>query len=415
MSIEGSSLDLAGPEGPAGSTLMQQQQSDQQNNAAASSYMGNSSFFGDSPMMTSASMMDIQTRLSPPSSTSFLNMPLPETPTNTGNKMSMDAGVSLDHKLKRSAAVVTKLMNAERHIQNQREKRNDDSPGLPQQQQQSQQRLFAPLESNPHTNNMMRQQNPSTTQQQQPGPMTNMLRSARLSSSAGEEGFFDMSFAGNDFAYQFSPGEIVRSLGGAPIPESPLTQNLRMFPYSAGAYNPMGVGQTPSWQFPSHAATHLPPNHPLTTAYSTGSVGGDLSLPPSHLHHQKGKGMKRRGGGGRNTDSDDSDEDNNDNARPRKKKKTSKPVDPNEPKITSKHRGVCWYKRTKKWVVQTKVNGKRVHVGYFDDEEKAAEAYKNAVQGIQIKKALEAKKTLEDAAIASQDVSGGMHFDQLPH
>ncbi|KAH9256044.1 hypothetical protein BASA81_005820 [Batrachochytrium salamandrivorans] len=54
-----------------------------------------------------------------------------------------------------------------------------------------------------------------------------------------------------------------------------------------------------------------------------------------------------------------------------------------EAKITSKHRGVCWYKRTKKWVVQTKVNGKRVHVGYFDDEDKAAEAYRSTVAGIQ--------------------------------
>jgi hypothetical protein len=36
-------------------------------------------------------------------------------------------------------------------------------------------------------------------------------------------------------------------------------------------------------------------------------------------------------------------------------------------------------KRTKKWVVQTKVNGKRVHVGYFEDEEKAAQAYRDCL------------------------------------
>ena len=53
-----------------------------------------------------------------------------------------------------------------------------------------------------------------------------------------------------------------------------------------------------------------------------------------------------------------------------------------EPKITSKHRGVCWYRRTKKWVVQTKVNKKRVHVGYFSDEEEAAKAYLVAVANI---------------------------------
>ena len=57
---------------------------------------------------------------------------------------------------------------------------------------------------------------------------------------------------------------------------------------------------------------------------------------------------------------------------------------------------MCWYKRTKKWVVQTKVNGKRVHVGYFDDEEKAAEAYRNAVAGIQ--RALEVNKTASSSS-----------------
>jgi hypothetical protein len=130
-------------------------------------------------------------------------------------------------------------------------------------------------------------------------------------------------------------------------------------------------------------------------------MGGDLALPSSHASMGgKGRSAKRR------KDSD-SDADDMDDIRPKKKKKASKPVDPNEPKITSKHRGVCWYKRTKKWVVQTKVNGKRVHVGYFDDEEKAAEAYKNAVQGIQIKKALEAKKSMEDAAASGANVGSG--------
>jgi len=124
-------------------------------------------------------------------------------------------------------------------------------------------------------------------------------------------------------------------------------------------------------------------------------------LPSSHASMGgKGRSAKRR------KDSD-SDADHMDDIRPKKKKKASKPVDPNEPKITSKHRGVCWYKRTKKWVVQTKVNGKRVHVGYFDDEEKAAEAYKNAVQGIQIKKALEAKKSMEDAAASGANAGSG--------
>jgi hypothetical protein len=60
-------------------------------------------------------------------------------------------------------------------------------------------------------------------------------------------------------------------------------------------------------------------------------------------------------------------------------------VPPNPPRvrkraeITSRFRGVCWYKRTKKWVVQTKIAGKRVHVGYFDDEEQAHTAYLDTV------------------------------------
>jgi len=71
-------------------------------------------------------------------------------------------------------------------------------------------------------------------------------------------------------------------------------------------------------------------------------------------------------------------------ARPRAKapRAAAKPLSPDEPRITSKHRGVCWYRRTKKWVVQTKVNKKRVHIGYFSDEEEAARAYQLAVANI---------------------------------
>jgi hypothetical protein len=47
---------------------------------------------------------------------------------------------------------------------------------------------------------------------------------------------------------------------------------------------------------------------------------------------------------------------------------------------TSSYRGVCWYKRTKRWVVQIKVNGLRRHVGYFKDELTAAIAYDKALE-----------------------------------
>jgi hypothetical protein len=42
---------------------------------------------------------------------------------------------------------------------------------------------------------------------------------------------------------------------------------------------------------------------------------------------------------------------------------------------TSKYRGVSWHKRAMKWVVQIKVRGRTLHLGYFADEMKAARAY----------------------------------------
>ena len=48
-------------------------------------------------------------------------------------------------------------------------------------------------------------------------------------------------------------------------------------------------------------------------------------------------------------------------------------------KLTSKYRGVCWYKRTRRWVVQVKIKGVRIHIGYFLNEEDAAESYKRAI------------------------------------
>ncbi len=41
---------------------------------------------------------------------------------------------------------------------------------------------------------------------------------------------------------------------------------------------------------------------------------------------------------------------------------------------TSKHRGVSWVPTAGKWVAYCSVGGKRHHLGYFDDEEDAAEA-----------------------------------------
>lgn len=48
--------------------------------------------------------------------------------------------------------------------------------------------------------------------------------------------------------------------------------------------------------------------------------------------------------------------------------KTTKPK-------TSKFKGVCWCKAYKKWAVEIVRNGTNHHLGYFDTESKAAEAY----------------------------------------
>lgn len=45
---------------------------------------------------------------------------------------------------------------------------------------------------------------------------------------------------------------------------------------------------------------------------------------------------------------------------------------------SSKYKGVCWHKRKKKWSAEIMKNSKHYHIGYFNTEEKAAEAYNKA-------------------------------------
>jgi hypothetical protein len=140
------------------------------------------------------------------------------------------------------------------------------------------------------------------------------------------------------------------------------------------AFNPFGAaGMYGTPLFPSSFASQLPP----------------LPLPDMH-------------GGGMGGD------------RPPKKPRRAPPVErtpipakfvESEPRITSKHRGVCWYRRTKKWVVQTKVNKKRVHVGYFSDEEEAAKAYLIAVANINQKG--DVIKKIRELVKKSKGVPGG--------
>jgi hypothetical protein len=45
---------------------------------------------------------------------------------------------------------------------------------------------------------------------------------------------------------------------------------------------------------------------------------------------------------------------------------------------TSGYKGVSWNKACKKWLSQIKLEGKRIHLGYFDNVEEAAEAVRKA-------------------------------------
>jgi hypothetical protein len=47
---------------------------------------------------------------------------------------------------------------------------------------------------------------------------------------------------------------------------------------------------------------------------------------------------------------------------------------------TSGFKGVCWYARDSRWKAQIAVNGRNLHVGYFDKIEEAAAAYATAAE-----------------------------------
>ena len=49
----------------------------------------------------------------------------------------------------------------------------------------------------------------------------------------------------------------------------------------------------------------------------------------------------------------------------------------------SKYRGVSWNKQSKRWQVRIHANGKQKHLGYFEDETEAAEAYNRAAVKLQ--------------------------------
>lgn len=47
-------------------------------------------------------------------------------------------------------------------------------------------------------------------------------------------------------------------------------------------------------------------------------------------------------------------------------------------KGSSKYKGVCWHKASKKWKASITVNYKSIHLGYFSIEKDAAKAYNEA-------------------------------------
>ena len=49
---------------------------------------------------------------------------------------------------------------------------------------------------------------------------------------------------------------------------------------------------------------------------------------------------------------------------------------------SSKFIGVSWFKRDNKWKASIYINGKLIHLGYFDTEEEASKAYNNKLKEI---------------------------------
>jgi hypothetical protein len=54
---------------------------------------------------------------------------------------------------------------------------------------------------------------------------------------------------------------------------------------------------------------------------------------------------------------------------------------------SSKYTGVSWNKPTKKWQAYIRIDGKKHHLGYFESEESAYEAYLNALSELKDREA----------------------------
>jgi len=49
---------------------------------------------------------------------------------------------------------------------------------------------------------------------------------------------------------------------------------------------------------------------------------------------------------------------------------------------TSKYIGVSWSKIAKKWKSEIRINGKKIHLGYYKKEQEAAQAYQNELKKV---------------------------------
>lgn len=52
----------------------------------------------------------------------------------------------------------------------------------------------------------------------------------------------------------------------------------------------------------------------------------------------------------------------------------------------SKHTGVCWESKRKKWVSRIRIGRRQIHLGYFTDESEAALAYQKALAKLENEK-----------------------------
>ena len=51
--------------------------------------------------------------------------------------------------------------------------------------------------------------------------------------------------------------------------------------------------------------------------------------------------------------------------------------------FTSNYKGVSYYKNTKKWLCQSTINGEQIHLGYYNNEEDASNAYQKALDELE--------------------------------